>query len=174
MPEKKTVFRTPWFSIESEEFDLPALKGQPIYRMNMPDSVVVVATTRNNEFILIKHFRPACNSWMLELPAGSVDSGENPVEAARRELLEETGYYCKNLEYVGSARIGADRINSRVHIVYAKDVEKDPSRKPERGVEVFVVSFGEFQSKVVTGEFQQLSALGCVLVAHWRGFVDLP
>jgi ADP-ribose pyrophosphatase len=56
------------------------------------DTAVVVALTPADEVVLVREFRPGPQEELLELPGGAVDEGEEPLEAARRELLEETGY----------------------------------------------------------------------------------
>ncbi len=54
-------------------------------------AVVIVALTQNNEVRLLKQYRAAAEKWIIELPAGSLEAGEDPDLAAPRELLEETG-----------------------------------------------------------------------------------
>jgi ADP-ribose pyrophosphatase len=110
---KQTVFQTEWFSIEEEYFNhLDSLKGKPYYRINAPDGVIVLAFTEKKEIILVKQFRPALNHYTLELPCGSIDGNETPLEAAKRELYEETGYICESLHCVGAGRVMMDRSNS--------------------------------------------------------------
>jgi ADP-ribose pyrophosphatase len=55
-------------------------------------TVCTVAVTTENQFLLVEQFRPGPEAYVLELPAGRLDAGEDPMEAASRELLEETGY----------------------------------------------------------------------------------
>ncbi|HET8606126.1 MAG TPA: NUDIX hydrolase [Gaiellaceae bacterium] len=57
-----------------------------------PDAAAVVALTPTREVVLVREFRPGPEAWLLELPGGVVDEGEEPAAAAQRELLEETGY----------------------------------------------------------------------------------
>ena len=55
MPNRKVVFGTKWFNIESEEFPgIAALKGKPFYRLKCPDSIIILATTSDRKVILIK------------------------------------------------------------------------------------------------------------------------
>ncbi len=62
------------------------------YVVEVPDWVNVVAITPDDKIILIKQYRHGIRSITLEIPGGIVDSGESPLEAGKRELLEETGY----------------------------------------------------------------------------------
>jgi ADP-ribose pyrophosphatase len=57
-----------------------------------PDSVVIIATDKDGERLLInREFRMAVGNWVYNFPAGLIDEGENPYESAKRELWEETG-----------------------------------------------------------------------------------
>ena len=168
MPSKKIEFSTPWFEIESEEYDLPHLKGKPIYRMNIPESVLIVALTKNREIIFVRQFRPAINEWTLELPAGAIEKGEDKKEAAKRELLEESGYVCEDLEYVASARVSVDRINSRGYVFFGRNVVRSDKFSPEDGTEVKLMTFEELKKFAISGKCHYVSGLGCILLTYWK------
>ena len=69
--------------------------------LEAPDWVNVVALTEGNDVILIEQYRHGTDAVTLEIPGGAVDPGESPAEAGKRELEEETGYRCRNLELLG-------------------------------------------------------------------------
>src|ERR1700674_5246747 len=58
----------------------------------------VVAVDADGQVLLVRQMRPAVGTHLLELPAGLVDPGEEPIDSARRELAEETGYAAEHLE----------------------------------------------------------------------------
>lgn len=80
------VFETPYFGLR----ELPHKPNQPYYVLDRPDSVTLVPVSRDGKTLLLQLFRPPIggNSW--EFPIGSMEAGEQPVEAAQRELAEET------------------------------------------------------------------------------------
>ena len=64
------------------------------------DGVMIIPITEDDEFVLIKQFRPAINDYIYEFPAGLIDGNEGVEEAATRELFEETGLLASECEYI--------------------------------------------------------------------------
>jgi 8-oxo-dGTP pyrophosphatase MutT (NUDIX family) len=92
--ESKYLFRkSPWLTMRQDKVELPS--GAVIdefYVYEYPSWVNVVAVTKEEKLVLIRQFRYAVRKVYFEIPAGVVDEGEQPLAAAQRELLEETGY----------------------------------------------------------------------------------
>jgi len=62
-----------------------------------PGAVCIVARPTDNEVLLVRQYRHSTGGELLEIPAGGLDPGEDPLDAARRELEEETGYHAANI-----------------------------------------------------------------------------
>jgi ADP-ribose pyrophosphatase len=91
----KTVFRGPVFSVVTQEVQEP--DGVRVRRdlVQHPGSIVILAVDDSGKIprvLLERQYRHAAGTRLWELPAGSLDPGEKPLPAAKRELLEETGY----------------------------------------------------------------------------------
>lgn len=69
-------------------------------RVNCDGVIGIVPFTDNGEVILIRQFRPPINGFVIELPAGLVDAGEDFEQAVRRELIEETGYAAGEIDFL--------------------------------------------------------------------------
>lgn len=78
--------------IVSRTFELPGGQAADFEVLDGPDTVAVFALTEDHEVILAREFRPGPEELILELPGGLIDVGKAPAQAAREELLEETGY----------------------------------------------------------------------------------
>ena len=169
MSNKQTVFRTEWFSVEKESFDhIESLRGKPYYSINSPDGVIILALTETNEIILVKQFRPAFNQYTLEFPSGAINESESPQEAAVRELYEETGYVCKELNYLGAGRIMMNRYNCREFAFYGTGAVKDPEFEGKEDMEVVLVTLADFKALVLSGQFEQFAALALLVLAGWK------
>jgi ADP-ribose pyrophosphatase len=91
---KRPVFETPWFQLVGKSVGNDTALH---YSISTQDYVSVFAITRSGTFPLVRQFRPAVEEMTLELPSGHVDEGDTPEEAARKELLEETGLVANEL-----------------------------------------------------------------------------
>src|SRR5258708_32981468 len=89
----KYGFDTPWFKVLLETVELP--NGKVVEDFSMwaeRDVVFLFAITKDNKIPLVKQYKHGAQEELIEFPAGYIDKNETPEIAARRELLEETGY----------------------------------------------------------------------------------
>ena len=87
--EAAVVFHTPWFDLLAKSMEAGE---EPYYSLRLPDYAAILATRADGRVLTVRQYRPAVERYTLELPSGLIDPGKSPAEAARRELLEETGY----------------------------------------------------------------------------------
>jgi len=87
------VFTSPWVSVHRNRYALPTgVAIDDFYVVSEPPGVTIVAVTPGGEVILVEQYRAAVDCVALELPAGYISEGTSPLEQARRELREESGY----------------------------------------------------------------------------------
>ena len=92
----KVLFAGPVFSVE--EFDvLVEGKRRKFIRLLENSSSIVLPLLKDGRIIMERQYRHAIGRWIYELPAGHIEKGESPKEAAARELKEETGYNAKSM-----------------------------------------------------------------------------
>jgi len=114
-----------------------------IERRGAAQAVVIVARTRRaGSLLLLRQFRVPFGARLVELPAGLVDPGESPEEAARRELAEETGY-SGEIVRIGPAVSSSAGITTETFRMVDMIVEEEPVAAPVRGgsedIEVLLV-----------------------------------
>jgi ADP-ribose pyrophosphatase len=163
-------FSTLWFRVVGKTMR----EGEaPYYSLQLPDYAAVVALTEQNEVLIVRQFRPAVEHETFELPSGLIDPGETPAEAARRELLEETGYEAGELEVLGSMEPDVGRLGNRIWSCLARDVRKIPGSVPEDGIEVFTWPLEELARATVDGRFDHALHVAVVMIAVLKGGVRL-
>ena len=97
---------------------------EAVSRLNIKGVVVVIPFTEYNELILIKQFRPALDRYVIELPAGLVETNEDYMAAGKRELIEETGYSSENISLLTDGVISTGINTEQWKIVIAHKVKK--------------------------------------------------
>lgn len=122
--------------------------------MQKKNVVAVLAITDEKRVILCKQPRAGANELeSIEVPAGLIDEGETPEIAAKRELLEETGYEAKSIKYLGSFFGDPACCNSETHLFFTDDIEKvaDQNLDDSEYLEYFDVSLEEMKEMVESG-----------------------
>ena len=163
---RKEVFGTPWFQILAE----PAPGGgQPHYVIQSPDFVVIVAVTKQDRILMVRQFRPAAGAITLELPAGHIDPGETPEQAARRELLEETGYEAETFKLLGSLSPSVARFTNRMWCFLAADARPAIGAEAQReaGVDLVLYERG-VRALIDDKEFYSAPSCAALLLAVLR------
>jgi ADP-ribose pyrophosphatase len=117
-----------------------------------PDTAVVIAITAAQEVVLVREYRPGPEESLLELPGGAVEAGEDALEAARRELLEETGYAGEDLRHVGSMLDCAYSTRTR-HVFVTTSPMQVQAPQPHDGEfpEVVLIPLAQFRQHLRGG-----------------------
>lgn len=89
-----------------------------------PDWVNVIALTKDEQVVLIEQFRHGTEEIILEIPGGMIDSDEEPIIAAERELLEETGFTAREIMPLGKSRPNPAIQNNWIYHFLALDCKK--------------------------------------------------
>lgn len=85
------VATSPWRSVLRDRLHMAGAGAREYLYMTAPRAVFTVAVTTDGDVLMVRQYRHPVRDWTLEVPAGSVDDGEHPLAAARRELAEEVG-----------------------------------------------------------------------------------
>ncbi|HWC96525.1 MAG TPA: NUDIX hydrolase [Candidatus Sulfopaludibacter sp.] len=162
----EVVFSTPFFDLLAKTMKADEL---PYYSLRVPDFAVIVALTEDDRMLAVRQYRPSVERYTVELPSGLVDPGETPAEAAKRELLEETGYQAAEVELLGPMIPEAGRLTNQLWTCFARGVRK--TAEAESGIEVVSYSMAELAQATMRGEFCHAPHVGSVLLARFHGKV---
>jgi len=136
-----------------------------------PGAVAIVPLLASGEVVLVRQFRGAADRVLLEIPAGTLEPGEEPLAAAGRELQEEAGYRPGKLERLGGEYTAPGYTSEFIHLFLATDLV--PSRLAQDAdefLEVVTLPLGEALRQVENGEIQDgKTIIGLLLAARRLG-----
>ncbi len=169
LSRRRLLDASPWLRVWRERVELPDGRVVDDYHIvELPDFAVVAAFTRDGRLVAERHYRHGVRRVVLGLPAGLVEPGEDPMAAARRELLEETGYGAGTWRSLGSFALSDSRLPGRAHLFLADEVEllAEPSDGDLEETEVLLIPEDRFLQAIEDGEVADVVAVGTLLLAR--------
>ena len=130
--------------------------------LHSSDWVNIIPVTPEGEVVLIKQWRHGSEDWAVEIPGGLVDPGETPIDAAVRELEEETGYKAREITLLGKVNPNPALFDNTCH-TYLALVDSQPGEPhldAGESIEVFRVKAPDLPAMVSSGEIDH-----CIVVA---------
>ena len=166
---RRTVFESgPWLSVESHVVELP--NGDVID--DWPwivgrEFVNVLAVTEGGAFLVFRQTKYAVDGTSLAPVGGYVEDDEEPLAAARRELLEETGYEAPDWTPLGRYVVDGNRGGGFGHLLLARGARKvaEPDADDLEEQELLSLSRGEVETALLAGEFKVMSWATVVALA---------
>ncbi len=129
-------------------------------------SVCVVPVDPQGNVLLVRQYRKPVEDQLLEVPAGGVEAGESPEQAAVRELQEEVGFTAKKIQLLSSFWISPGWCTEYMYAYLATELE--PATLPadfDENIAVVPVSLGEVEGLLQSGEIKDLKTIASLLMA---------
>lgn len=122
--QSEKIFSGKVISLQVDDVMLPNGNTSKREIVKHPGAVAVIALTEENKIVMVEQFRKPLERTIIEIPAGKLEKGEEPAHSAKRELEEETGYDCKQLEWLISFYTSPGFADEIVHLYVAKGLFK--------------------------------------------------
>jgi ADP-ribose pyrophosphatase len=170
--KSKLVFKGKIFSVNRKKIRLAP--GRMVTRewIKHPGAAGVLALTDKGQVVLVEQFRPAVDESLLEIPAGLLPLGEEPVDCARRELEEETGYQAKELVKLAEFYTTPGCSDEVFHLFLAQGLVKKSCLSLDEDEELTVkeLRLADALQLVKDGRIKDgKTVIALLLAKNWRG-----
>ncbi|EKO3471695.1 NUDIX hydrolase [Vibrio fluvialis] len=169
----KTIHTWKTISLIEEEVQLPNGRTVTHTTIEHPGAAVILPVTTDNKVVVIRQFRPSLKKWLLELPAGTIEKGEQPLACAQRELEEETGYSASEFIELGQVTPLAGFCDEIQYLYVAKQLSKTTRFEcdDDEVIEVLELSIHELEQKIIEGEISDSKTIACLSKAKLCGYL---
>ena len=163
----KTVYRGRLLDVREDEVRLPDGSTSRREYIVHPGAAVMLAMPDDRSVIIERQYRYALRSHVYELPAGKIDAGEDPLDTAKRELLEETGYRAREWRHLVSTYPVVGYSNERIELYLARDLEHVGHALDDgEFLDVLVVSLSDALDWVRSGRIKEAKTIMGILLAE--------
>jgi ADP-ribose pyrophosphatase len=165
----KEIYRGRILCLREETVALPGGKEGKREIVSHPGAVAVVAASESG-IILVRQYRKPVEEALWELPAGKLEPSEEPQQAARRELAEETGYEPGRLDYLACLYLSPGFSNERIYLYQAEDLQPGEAHPDgDEFLEVASFSRKKLETMIKEGQIRDAKTVAGLLLSSAKG-----
>ena len=158
----------PWMKVHRQRVRLP--NGRTVddyHQIVLPDYVIIAAQTAAGKFVVERQYKHGIGTVSLLLPAGVINRGEQPGNAAKRELLEETAYQADHWQEIGVYVCNSNYGCGRAHFFISRNARKiaEPNSGDLEDMEIVLLDAPGLLKAVRSGKFMSMGSVAAVLCA---------
>lgn len=169
--QRTQIAQSRYFRVEELELEFSNGQQRTYERLvsHGPGAVMVVAVNRRGEVVLIREYAGGFHDYVLTLPKGMLEPGEDVLAAANRELMEETGYGAHHLEPLTELSLAPNYMGHKMQVVLARDLYpcKLEGDEPEP-LEVHLHSLNQLNSLVARDDFHEGRSVAALFMTRER------
>ena len=165
-----------WFKVKKETVELPSGKIlDDFYTVEGGELIAILAVDRDDSVFLVKQYRHAVRDVTIDLPGGGVEKGEQPIDAAKRELAEETGMLANRMEKLLTYYPDSGRTACIKHIFLATELTEDTgnsySQDESENIRLIRMPLEELLEKMKNREMKEATlCVGVSAYLNWSEF----
>lgn len=165
--ETKTLCQWKCFSVEQQKQTLPDGREIEFTTVKHPGAVVIVPVTDDGDLVMVHQYRPAIQQWILEFPAGTLESHEEILACAQRELAEEVQLQASQWQNIGQLLPVPGFCDEVQYLYLAKGLSASKGElDDDEIIEVVTIPVAEFEKKVASNEIQDAKTLAAFMKAR--------
>lgn len=164
--ESKRIFEGRLVNLRVDTVELPNGRQSTREVVEHRGAVCIVPILDHSQVVLIRQFRQPVGGTLLELPAGTLDPGESPEDCARRELVEEIGYFPDKLTEMFHSYLAPGYSTEMLHTFLAEDLRRvGENRDSDEFIEVVTVRLRDAVDMILHGEIVDAKTICGILLA---------
>ncbi len=165
--ESRRVYEGKLLKVDRDRVRLPNGRETDLEMIRHPGASAIVPFITSDEVLLVRQFRYATGGFILEVPAGTLSEGEEPIDCARRELEEEVGHRAGRLVQVGSIYTTPGFTDEVIHLWAAHDLEPvGQNLDPDEVLTVKRLPFAEAIDAIRRGEIVDAKSICALMLAR--------
>ena len=166
--QSDTVFAGAMLTVQKDKVRLPDGKTAAREVVRHPGAVIIAPMIDDNTLLLEWQFRYAIGRHLWELPAGKLDFGEQPQAAAKRELLEETGYVADKWQFAADLDVCVGYSDERARMFVARDLHyRGHTGEPDEFLHIVKMPLAKAAQMMQSGEITDAKTLiGLMMLLH--------
>lgn len=163
------IIKRPWLTARRDTVELPTgVVNDEYYVLEYPTWVNVIAVTNGGEYVFIRQYRHGLGETCMEIVAGVCEEGEQPEAAARRELMEETGYAGGTWRELMTVSANTSTMTNLTHCFLATGVERAGGQHLDRTEDIEVHLLAEEEAfALLAGDKIRQSLMAAPLWKHF-------
>lgn len=163
----KEVFKTPLFSVKKVNLTFPDGKTRDYDLVDIQNAVTILPVDDEGLVYFVRQYRIGAGGFLLELPAGKVEEGEEPLRTAEREVREETGMAARELIPLGEFYMTPGYANEYMYCYLAKGLQHDPlAPDSDEFLDLVKIPLAQVKEMAATGEIRDSKSLAVLLLAE--------
>jgi ADP-ribose pyrophosphatase len=172
--DTEILFDHQWAKIVVDTIEFQGTRRPYFYVASPVEAVATIGLTSADEIILTRQYRHPVREVIYDLPAGRLELGESPIDGARREFEEETGFYPHHIEQIGYYNQFPGTLRAGTNLFFARDLEPTKQKLDEgEALDIIMMAVPEVLEMVIQGKVIDGSLQLAILLALKKGLISI-